>query len=58
VHTITPTLDAPDVPTIKEMPSFLKRRLARRYQDRGEPVPSYLLDEVKTSINTAMGEVI
>lgn len=46
MHTVKPTLDVPKVPSLGEMPSFLKRRLARRYQDRGEPVPDYLKDDV------------
>ena len=46
VHTVKPTFDVPKVPSLSEMPSFLKRRLARRYQERGEPVPDYLKNDV------------
>ena len=57
VHSVSPTLDVPKVPKLESMPSFLKRRLARRYKDRGEPVPEYLLDDFDTSIDRVMDEV-
>ena len=57
VHSVSPVLDVPKVPQIDLMPSFLKRRLARRYQDRGEAVPEYLKDEADSSIDKVMGEV-
>lgn len=57
VHSVTPTLDVPKVPTLGEMPSFLKRRLARRYLDRGEPVPAYLRDDVVANIEVVKQEV-
>ena len=57
VHSVSPVLDVPKVPQIDSMPSFLKRRLARRYEDRGEAVPEYLKDEAESSIDTVMDEV-
>ena len=50
VHTVKPNLDVPKLPTVsydkkRSLPSALRRRLARRYEERGEPVPDYLLDE-------------
>lgn len=52
VHTVKPMLDIPKLPSVdysmqKEIPSFLKRRLARRYEDRDEEVPDYLKPEQK-----------
>ena len=50
VHSVKPNLDVPKLPTVsydkkRSLPSALRRRLARRYEERGEPVPDYLLDE-------------
>ena len=48
VHTVAPDLDVPKLPTIHnafdEIPSALKARLRRRYEDRGEPIPDYLFE--------------
>ena len=56
MHSVSPVLDVPKVPSVDEMPSFLKRRLARRYEDRGEPIPDYLQDG-KSASTTEDAEV-
>lgn len=53
VHSVKPDLSVPKLPTVDysmtEIPTFLKRRLARRYEERGEPVPDYLkVDETES----------
>lgn len=58
MHSVAPVLDVPKVPAINEMPSFLKRRLARRYEDRGEPVPDYLRDDVSAPIDEVLDQVV
>ena len=54
VHTVSPDLDGPKQPSIHnafdEIPNALKRRLARRYEDRGEPIPDYLKDKPEVQI--------
>ena len=44
VHSVAPILDTPKVveADFANMPSFMRKRLARRYEERGEPVPNYL----------------
>ena len=47
VHSVLPNVDIPKLPQLnydenKEIPDFLRARLARRYEERGEPVPDYL----------------
>ena len=49
MHSVKPDLDVPKVPSIHnafdEIPNALRRRLARRYEDRGEAIPGYLQEK-------------
>ena len=58
VHSVLPVLDVPKVADLSEMPSFLKKRLARRYIDRGEEVPEYLRDDVEAPMEAVMAETV
>ena len=50
VHSVRPNLDVPKLPPVsytqsgKELPPALRRRLQRRYEQRGLQVPDYLRD--------------
>ena len=51
VHSVKPNLDVPKLPEVsygnRDIPSALRRRLARRYEERGEAIPDYLQEGYK-----------